>query len=204
MNLSKTHRCVFFHVPRTGGSSIESLDWWGRWTGHFPKADEIGGPDNYFRFAFVRDPWDRFVSLYHYFAGMTPKHRWHRANARVVAGVRRFQSFAEFCRQFHAWPHRQDFHFWPQCCWIADAGGKPLVDFIGRYERFQGDFARICRRVNADCTELPRVNVSRHRPYREYYNGQTRQIVAELYRRDIDLFQYEFSPTAGKELKIED
>ena len=202
MNRSHAHRCVFFHVPRTGGSSIESLDWWDQWTGHFPKADEVDAPDGYYRFAFVRNPWDRFVSLYHYFAAMTPQHRWHRANAQVVDGVRRFRSFGDFCREFHAWPHRNNFHFWPQCRWIADAGQRPLVDFVGRFERFQEDFDRICRRVGADCTRLPGRNASQHKPYREYYDEQTRRIVGKLYRRDIDLFQHEFGVTARSRLQF--
>ena len=195
MNISHARKCVFFHVPRTGGSSVESLDWWDEWTGHFPKADETGDLRDYYWFAFVRNPWDRFVSLYHYFAGMTPQHRWYGANARIVADVRRSGGFADFCRGFHAWPQRNNFHFWPQSKWIADAVGKPLVDFVGRFERFQEDFGRVCRQVGADCTELPQHNASQHKPYREYYDEKTRQIVRELYRRDIRLFQYEFGMT---------
>jgi len=191
VNVSHARRCVFFHVPRTGGSSVESLDWWDRWTGHFPKADEANVPRGYFRFAFVRNPWDRFVSLYHYFAAMTPAHRWYRANAQIVADIGRFASFADFCRGFEAWPHRENFHFWPQCHWITGAGGEFLVDFVGHFEQFQRDFGRVCRRVGADRIELAHHNASRHGPYREYYDDQTRQIVGRRYRRDVQLFRYD-------------
>ena len=123
---------------------------------------------------------------------MTPEHRWYRANRQLVAGVRRFRSFAEFCRGFHAWPHRNNFHFWPQSRWITDTAGKPLVDFLGRYENLQQDFAGVCRRLGVDCVELPRHNASRHKPFREYYDDHTWRIVGKLYRRDIRLFQYGF------------
>ena len=82
MNVSRTHQCVFFHVPRTGGSSIEALNWWDEWTGHFPAARELADRPTYFSFAFVRNPWDRFVSLYHYFADMTPQHRCFKPGIR--------------------------------------------------------------------------------------------------------------------------
>ncbi len=192
MNRSDRRRCLFFHVPRTGGSSIASLDWWDEWTGHFPSAREVGELEGWFSFAFVRNPWDRFVSLYHYFAGMTPRHRWYGPNARIVAHVKKCGSFAEFCRRFPAWPLRNHFHFWPQCRWIADAGGKPRVDFVGRFERLQHDFAGVCARLGLREQELPRLNGSRHGPYRDYYDDQTRAIVANLARSDIEAFGYTF------------
>ncbi|OHB67847.1 MAG: hypothetical protein A2V70_19890 [Planctomycetes bacterium RBG_13_63_9] len=60
MNRSNAHHCVFFHVPRTGGSSIQSLGWWDESTGHFPRADEVDNLHRWFCFALVRNPWDRF------------------------------------------------------------------------------------------------------------------------------------------------
>ncbi len=190
MNRSRSHKCVFFHVPRTGGSSIRSLGWWDQWTGHFPSASEATGPAKHFSFAFVRNPWDRFVSLYHYFATMTPRHRWYPANRPIVAGIRRFRSFGEFCHEFHAWPHRDNFHFRPQWRWIAEEHGKLLVDFVGRFERLDDDFARICRRLGLSKCRLPRRNSSPHGPYPAYYEKETRRIVGTLYARDADIFGY--------------
>ncbi|MBN2476895.1 MAG: sulfotransferase family 2 domain-containing protein [Pirellulales bacterium] len=194
MNRSGRYRCVFFHVPRTGGSSIASLGWWDRWTGHFPRAAEAPPGDGYYRFAFVRDPWDRFVSLYHYFAAMTPAHRWYRPNARLATAVQRVGSFAEFCRRFDTWPHRDHFHFWPQYRWITDDDGSRLVDFVGRFERLPDDFSHVCRQVGADCVPLPRHNRSPHGPYRQYYDEQSWQIVGDRYRRDVRMFQYDGCP----------
>lgn len=190
MNRSDRYRCVFFHVPRTGGSSIASLGWWDEWTGHFPPAAEADVPGGYHSFAFVRNPWDRFVSLYHYLATMTPRHRWYRANAEIAAEVRRCHGFADFCRRFPAWPHRDNYHFWPQRRWIADPHGRPLVDFVGRFERLQRDFDRVCRRLGLPATPLSRLNGSRHRPYRAYYDHETKKIVAALWRTDLEAFGY--------------
>ncbi len=158
MNVSHRHQCVFFHVPRTGGSSIQALGWWDEWTGHFPPAREARNRPTYFSFALVRNPWDRFVSLYHYFAAMTPKHPWYRANRPVATDVRRFRSFAEFCHGFSTWRHRNNFHFRPQCHWITDGSGKPLVEFVGRFERLEHDFAQVCTRLGLPQPRLPKKN----------------------------------------------
>ncbi len=197
MNRSDRHRCVFFHVPRTGGSSIETLDWWNQWTGHLPAAVDADVPVNHFSFAVVRNPWDRFVSLYHYFATMTPAHRWYVPNARIADDVQRIGSFSEFCRTFHGWRHRDNLHFQPQCRWIADADGKLLVDFVARFEQLQADFARVCRRLDTPAVELPMLNGSRHGPFRDYYDDQSRDIVAELSHEDLsheDIVTFGYQP----------
>ena len=192
MNRSDRYRCLFFHVPRTGGSSIESLNWWDEWTGHFPRACEVDELGKWFSFAFVRNPWDRFVSLYHYFAGMSPQHRWYGPNARIVAHVRHCRGFADFCRRFGTWPLRGNFHFRPQCSWIADACGRLRVDFVGRFECLQHDFGSVCTRLGLPARRLPKLNCSRHGSYREYYDDETRAIVGGLSQPDVAAFGYTF------------
>ena len=63
------YRCFFIHIPRTGGNSIASTILDGR-TAHTPYfvyqrayPDEF---DEFFKFCFVRNPWDRLVSAYFY------------------------------------------------------------------------------------------------------------------------------------------
>jgi hypothetical protein len=74
---------------------------------------------------------------------------------------------------------------------LTDAEGKLLVDFVGRYETLAQDFAQICDRL-AIAVELPHVNRTAHWDYRDYYDTQTRQLVAEHFRADVELFHYEF------------
>ena len=40
--------------------------------------------------------------------------------------------------------------------------------------------------------ELPHVNKSQHTHYQDYYNTHTQQLVAEYFKRDIELFGYSF------------
>ena len=65
------------------------------------------------------------------------------------------------------------------------------ADFVGRFERLESDFRRICETLGIDAT-LPSLNVSQRRPYREYFDDESRRIVATRYRDDIETFGYEF------------
>lgn len=76
--------------------------------------------------------------------------------------------------------------------WVSDADGKILVDFIGRVENLQADFDEVCDRIGIKRRQLPHVNRSAHKPYWEYYDETSRDVVAERFRRDIDYFGYRF------------
>lgn len=104
---------------------------------------------------------------------------------------------------FHELPNLKKFdaysdafrHVLPQHQFIMDANGKRLVDFIGRFERLESDFAVICSHLNiaSESNKLPHFNKSRRRGhYSEYYDSESSNFVAYLYRKDIELFGYEY------------
>lgn len=62
---------------------------------------------------------------------------------------------------------------------------------IGRTETLGQDWQVIRRRLGID-VDLPTRMRSVHRPYREYYDAETRDLVAGIYARDIEMFGYEF------------
>jgi hypothetical protein len=70
-------------------------------------------------------------------------------------------------------------------------GGRRFVDFIGKFEEISDDWAYIAGVIGCG-TKLPHENRSVHGHYRDYYDAESKKIVAEIYRRDINIFGYEF------------
>ncbi len=132
---------------------------------------------SFFKFAFVRNPWDRMVSYYHYVSSR-PKHHRHRR----VSGLGGFKEYLryEIARGKAA-----------QSAMLTDRSGTLLVDFVGRFEHLHDDFAEICRHLQLPC-RLEHHNRSSHADYREYYDDESIEIVRQAFREDIELFGYTF------------
>ncbi|MGH7970661.1 MAG: sulfotransferase family protein [Limisphaerales bacterium] len=136
--------------------------------------------NTYFKFGFVRNPWDRVVSLYERREGLQ---------------LREKMSFTEFAHWIqlssstciHPLPHRN------QLDWFVDPHGNVCADFIGRFENLAKDWAIIGARLGIRLP-LPHANCNprRTRHYTEYYTPTTRQIIADRFRVDIEFFGYEF------------
>ena len=207
MIVSHLHRFVFAAIPKTGTHSVRQalrphmseldLEQVGLFVNkRFPFAElaaikhghitlEQIGPfigeeafASYFKFAFVRNPFDRFVS---YCAFMT---RADGAFLKAPQNVMRYLLFQA--------PPEQHILFQPQLSFVTDADGKLLADEIGRVEDMQGSFDAICARIGIPSATLEQVNSSRRGAYRDYYDQDLIDGVAERYRRDLELFGYEF------------
>jgi hypothetical protein len=139
--------------------------------------------DEYFKFGFVRNPWDRLVSLYERREGLMLKDRMS------------FPDFVDWCRYSsstcnHALPHRY------QLDWFVDPHGKVLADFIGRFETLDRDWETVAARLGVE-SSLPHQNQNPGRKhYTEYYDARTRAIVADRFAVDIEYFGYEFDGIA--------
>ena len=138
-----------------------------------------------FSFAFVRNPWDRLVSWYE-MAIARPSNDFHR---QVVETTDSFADFVTGCTGGLA--AKTTFN---QVDYIDGPGGEgEIVDFVGRFESLERDFAAVGRRLGLPPEAgLGHENRTRHRPYRDYYDDETRAIVAERFARDIDRFGYSF------------
>jgi len=132
--------------------------------------------ETYFKFIFVRNPWDWQVSLYHYML-QDSKHFQHA----VIKDL----TFEEYID----WRINNDLRL--QSEWIVDESGNSLVDFIGQFENLEKDFAKVCDRLEIEM-RLPHKNRSAHRAYRDYYNDRTCKLVEEAFAPDIALFGYKF------------
>jgi hypothetical protein len=132
---------------------------------------------SFFKFAFVRNPFDRFIS---YCAFMTRESGDFERDPRNVM------------RQFVANPPTGHILFQPQHSFVTDERGELLADKVGRVEEMQISYDEIAARIGIPTRSLDRVNRSKHRDYRDYYDDGLIEGVAKLYARDIELFGYEF------------
>ncbi|MEM6262743.1 MAG: sulfotransferase family 2 domain-containing protein [Bacteroidota bacterium] len=133
--------------------------------------------DTYFKFAFVRNPWDWQVSLYHYML----KKKTHFQH-EFISQMRDFDEYLDW-RLTHEVKLQRDV--------IYDETGNLLVDFVGKQDQMEEDFVEICRRLNIKET-LPHVNRSNRGDYRKYYTKRSASLVAEAFQADIETFGFEF------------
>lgn len=140
--------------------------------------------NNFYKFSFVRNPWDWQVSYYHFIL----KEKDH-VRHELVKSLDGFEEYLEWVISTKnpfpkgATKLQKDL--------ITDLEGKIIVDFVGRYETLEADFDLVCQRLNIKAS-LPCLNKSKHRDYREYYNNRTRKLVEKHFQDDIALFGYTF------------
>lgn len=224
MLLSYRYRFLFVHIAKTGGTSIRTAlrpyRWGWPYTGalmlcslmsqmtrprhmlgvKFPRhAKAIAAQemlpatfyDSLFKFTVVRNPWDLQVSSYHHL---------RREHPEVVKELPDFRSF--LLHKFN--PHRErnfllDISRERQWHYVTDHDGAAIVDFVARYESLDDHYARICHHIGIDGPPLPHQRRAPDRTdYRDYYDNETRELVAEHYAEDIRRFGYSFGQDPDK------
>jgi hypothetical protein len=182
--ISHKHKCIFIHIPKTGGTSIENF---------FQNKEENPRSkhktaqnyalknrrawNKYFKFTVVRNPWDWMVSWYF----------WRNKNNEL--------SMKEFLlnykivsseTQIRCLPNKMNF------LEFVNIDHTMSLDYVCKFENLQEDFRVICEKIGIPHQELPHVNKTNHKHYTKYYDDETRQIVAEKYAKDIEYFGYKF------------
>ena len=132
----------------------------------------------YFKFAFVRNPFDRFVS---YCAFATSREgSFDRDPKRVM---RHFLFTA---------PPTNHIIFRPQHLFVTDQSGSLQADMLGKVEEMQASYDAIAARIGLPTTALDHANRSRRGDYRDYYDQELIDGVAKIYARDLALFGYDY------------
>jgi hypothetical protein len=181
-------KCVFIHIPKTGGTSIAMK------LGAFAEARRgvqdhrplrvllrahPGELQDHYRFAFVRNPWARAYS-------------WYRNVMRDRAFQQEYQVGPDWSLKRFLLERPDNWALRPQLDWITDDEGGTPLDFIGKYERLAEDFRQVARELGLADATLPRSNVGDGSDYREHYDKELRDIVAQRYQREIARFGYVF------------
>jgi hypothetical protein len=170
--LSRDYKCIFVHIPKVAGQSIErvflglhGLSWDNRAALLLRPNDEpaLGPPrlahlkaseyvtcghvtqqdfDSYFKFSFVRNPWSRLVSVYRYL-GFVEDMPFKQFLVEKFAGEEDWEP-----RLFRL----------PQYDFLFNGSNRQLVDFIGRFENLQAGFDQVCMSIGLSPITLPHVN----------------------------------------------
>ena len=211
--ISHKHKFIFIHIPKCGGTSVEQtllknegipeeriLKWdltheeqqkfrlWYKYDNvdvQHRKIDQFKDvrEKSYFTFTFVRNPWGRFLSEYFYIK---------KSNGCGCDDFdKKFPTFKHFVKNngIKCCNYAHDF---PQIDFVLNANQNKLTNFVGRCEDMQYDFDYVCGKIGIPKIKLPHRNPTKHKHYTEYYDEETKQIVAKKYAKDIEYFGYEF------------
>lgn len=213
MIVSHRHRFIFAAVPKTGTHAVRQalrehlgeadVEQVGLFVNRrFPWAELAAIPHghlslrqvrpclgeaafgSYFKFAFVRNPFDRFVSYC----------------AFMLRGGEVFQQRPRDAMRHFLFREPPEGHvlFQSQASLLVDEDGRTLLtDRIGRVEEMQGSYDALCARIGLSSRPLERVNESRHGDYRRYYDPELIDAVAARYAQDLELFGYDFEGVTG-------
>lgn len=141
-------------------------------------------PDQYesfFKFTFVRNPWDRAFSMYKHIMREEHKQRRYRFDKLKDTSFKGFMD---------VYIGKKDIQ--PQTYWLKDFKGEIPMDFIGRFENLHEDFAQACSMMGVPTPELPHIYQSKKEDYRSHYDTELVDAVAKCYAEEIALFNYRF------------
>lgn len=147
--------------------------------------------DSYYKFTFVRNPFERMVSCYVHryqapekWIGKKNSYKYY-----LFGYIKNVNGFDEFVRKTCKIPDRlMDIHFKPQYLLIYDRG-RISVDFVGRYENLNEDWKVVQKKHQLK--NLPHLNQGKKKNWMDFYTRELADIVYERYKNDFELFGYQ-------------
>jgi hypothetical protein len=184
---------AFVHIQKTGGISMETVLCkipGTTKTNQHEFLDRLEDPGSYFKFGFVRNPFDRLVSWYNMGIRKGPINTFWKY---ILNNSNNFSEFLD-CREEivesgEITPYLKSIAF-NQVDYLVDSFGN-MPDFIGRYENISDDFNLLMSRLSLK-NALPHLNKFEHADYRTFYKPRDVDKVEKLYERDISYFNYKF------------
>ena len=199
----------FVDIPRTGSSSIRT-ELAAHYGNHFGKADllqpqynvpsqaipshltareviEILGLEVWnklFTFSMVRNPWARLRSMYNY--------RVHQAQVAVTFSFKQYVELFFSSGQHPYSPYDYHGHYYQCVDYLLDHQGQLLVDEIFRFEEREKLKDMNIRRPDLKLGNLKLNSIDDEGSYQDHYDQESRELVAQWARRDIEYFGYKF------------
>lgn len=208
--ISHNYKCIFIHITKCAGTSIETA--LGHFDGYAwemyrggqdhrtikqikngfvnkndrnPNCQLIVNQqqfNDYFKFTFVRNPWDRLYSVYEY----VKTHKNHKKQFNMLPDT----TFKEFLKSYI---ESGRLFFRSQLSYIQDVDGSIPLDFIGRFENLQEDFDIVRQKLGTNkIPHLTHSNKSSNYGYKKKYDEETIELVRDFYKEEIEVFGYNY------------
>ncbi|KJD33390.1 hypothetical protein PK35_05900 [Tamlana nanhaiensis] len=209
MVISKNKKFIFIHIPKSAGTSIQSalelnLNNENHWavsktTKHQSLKDLITLYEhsnfleklvqdfsflNYYKFAVVRNPFDRLLSLYNYLKKYEVR--------KEIKSVETFEEFIEKLEDENSWVSGL-YSAKTQLSYLVDMQGVMSIDLVGRFENIPFFLNELEAKIDMKL-ELKQMNVSQlvKPSYRQVYSTYSRKIIEDKFVDDLNSFNYEF------------
>ena len=210
--ISHKHKCIFLHVPKAAGTSIErflrEID---------PEIPQkvlrkrgfsrfLNDHPDYFVFSFVRNPYDRFVSAWKW-----GELKFSKEGELPFYKKERSVSFEEYVLlttdleyrkdNENLWSEYDEYHTLPQFEFFPNLNGghyfsdkitsEFTCNFIGRFENLHEDFNTVCSNISIKQFKLPHAYNSKTFKEPHQWTGDLKGKVYNYYKKDFELFNYE-------------
>jgi len=206
-NIDRESKCLYITNHKaantTISSTLENLGFTNR------GQHELEDLNNFFVFSFVRNPFSRIVSRYLHLTYFLKEQKKIAKNRGLVLGSWAERNFNDFFKVMKLDESADNFSFTNFTKFAMETHDNHWMvqfellkkysninvenfNFIGRFENLQEDFNTVCDKIGIPRQKLPRENATEHKHYTEYYDDETREIVANKYAKDIEYFGYEF------------
>lgn len=198
-------KIIFIHITKTGGRSMhEMLKKMGCNLKHDSRHSSLnehkkfikeGDINNFYKFSVVRNPWSRFVSMYHYYYLQHKSEDFWDNNKWDLP----FKDWLQhiFSGNFNRNLNHQNlntfkYHF-HQINFLKDESNNMVnMDYILRFENYKNDFIELREKLNLPKCDLLHINKTSHSFYKDYYDNDTKNIILKNCEEEIDFFKYTF------------
>ncbi|WP_017093669.1 sulfotransferase family 2 domain-containing protein [Vibrio splendidus] len=225
--ISHKHKCIFIHIPKCAGTSIEAA------LGHFEGEEKRWYQDHrsirmyqslaninifksrsnlfealkkikflkftkqtninnlievndkqyneYYKFTVVRNPYRRVISWY--------ENVMRDEKTRTYYNVNKGISFHEFVNKFLGTRQLES-----QLSWLVDYNGEISVDKVIKFENLAIEFEEAKAMLkDAQGVTLPHKLKGKDIDLNNYYDDETQALVYEFYKREFEIFEYDYS-----------
>jgi len=216
--ISHRHKCIFVHITKAGGTSIEKLLWrryekkeanlWMGFVDEYSNKYQTGGLQHlratqiqqevekehfqtYFKFTIVRNPYTRAASQY--------KYMQVRPDLMKFIGMKPDCSFTDYLELTQNKEHVQ---WMPQYKFVCDDNEAVLVDYVGKLEEFDESLMHILKSIKYrthlfgfKTVKSPHKNKSAGKSDKSQFTEDSFQLIREIYAKDFTLFGYDETNT---------